>query len=641
MAETGTHADALRVYLTGASEDGAAQASPALSLGHCRSSAELRALCYTVNNPLPTVRVDFVAGDNGEGNGILSAEDADSLAWQAPGDDAGAAVEIASGESKVLESDDPDKYIRVTRLTDEDLAGTATLALQESEHTLFDVVSSEERSAGVVDYRCLALRNESDEAMDLALALEDAASYALAYDGAVGGAAQDRTAQGDTVSPAGLTWVAADSGSPLGIENLGAGETAFVWIRRTVAADTAASANEAMALGIAFESGGELYSQVYRWRYGIADDSLAGYLVFAGQDGSPDLSGEPDAFSATLPLVLESLAAGHTYHLVTRARNAYGLVSQNTEATVIVIAGDGSEAAGKPSAPIDVAVSAGAGGSVVVQAHYLYLGDGDNGADYFAIFLRSNGSDPDPGNDIPTLVEVEPADGLAKLDWASDGLGDALDARVVVLMLRMAGETEIYSERPGDGSDVYECETETDGPAAPVLACGAPCAEAETIWQHDAGTRIDWIGIPGVLRFYIGGVLVAAIGSGCRLLLKGAIREQSFVADVAQEPADSEDGSIEYAGESIWFATGVTGNKVRVAELQADGDLRVSRLRESKSYPMDIAPPQVNPIAWNAAAGSLDFAPRGAALAMRMIEQESGGIHNAYLYLREVRENAL
>lgn len=636
MAEPGTRADSIRVYLTGASEAGGLQEAPDLSLGAHRSSAELRALCYRIANALPTVRVDFVAGANGEGQGILSAADADSLVWQAPGDTAGEAVEIASGETKILESDDPDKFIRVTRLTDDDLAGTATLTMLEGMDTLFDPVSSAERAEGLLDYRCIAVRNESDEALDLSLELEDATHYALAYDSGVLGRGQDRTAQGDTVAPSGLAWVAADSGTPLEIEGLAADAVAYLWIRREIVADSGASAAESMGLSIAFGA----FTQEFRWQYGIADDSLAGYLVFVGQDAEPDLSGAPDEFSAALPIVVESLAPGHTYHLVTRARNAYGLQSQNTQSTLLVVAADGSEALGRPSAPVEVSVGAGPGGSVAVQAHYLYLEDGDNRADYFAIFLTSNGDDPDPENDIPTLVEVEQADGLAKLDWQSDAMADGLTAKVVVLMLRMVNDTEVYSERPGDDSDIYSVETETDGPAAPPLACGAPCVETETIWEHDADTRIDWVANPGVLRFYIAGVLVAAIGAGRRLLLKGAIRELSFVADVAQEPADSEDGSIEYAGGSIWFATGALGSKVRVAELQADGDLRVSRVRESTDYPMDLGSPQAAAIVWNAVAGGLDFAPNLEAVAVRLLEQEAGEVHNAYLYAGGVTENA-
>ena len=165
MPDEKTHADSARLYLTGAASDGAAQADPNASLGLYRSSSEVDHLGVQVTNPISNVTVDFVAGANATGNGSLSAESIDDLAWTPPGGTKGTAVTIANGETKILEGGGgaTEKYVRVTRTTADNLAGTATLTLVEVMNNAlgFDNVSSSEASAGDTEYRCVSVKNEA------------------------------------------------------------------------------------------------------------------------------------------------------------------------------------------------------------------------------------------------------------------------------------------------------------------------------------------------------------------------------------------------------------------------------------------------------------------------------------------------
>lgn len=164
MPDEKTHADSLRLYLTGASSDGGAQTDPDASLGNYRSSTLCTFLAQSITNPITNVTVDFVAGGNGTGAGSLTAVTVDSLAWTPPGGSQGAAVSIANGETKILEgSGDTGAFIRVSRTSADDLSGTATVTLSDEYNDVvgFDNVSSSEASSGDVEYRALMFKNDA------------------------------------------------------------------------------------------------------------------------------------------------------------------------------------------------------------------------------------------------------------------------------------------------------------------------------------------------------------------------------------------------------------------------------------------------------------------------------------------------
>jgi len=164
MPDEKTHADALRLYLTGASADGGAQADPDLSLGKNRSGTLATQLGIQVTDPIAGITILYAAGANGVGDGILTATGTSELKWEAPDGTQGAGVAIANGETKIIEDGgDPSKYVRVQRTSAGDLTGTATVTLADQFNNAagMDNVASAEASAGDNEYRCHAFKNES------------------------------------------------------------------------------------------------------------------------------------------------------------------------------------------------------------------------------------------------------------------------------------------------------------------------------------------------------------------------------------------------------------------------------------------------------------------------------------------------
>lgn len=164
MPDALTHADSIRLYLTGAASDGGTQTDPNASLGNYRSATEVVEVSTSITSPIANITVDFVSAQNGYGNGTLAAPTADTLTWTPPGGTVGAAVTIANGETKILEGgSDKSAYIRVTRTSATALSGTATVAVayQYNNAIGFDNVSAAEQAAGDIEYRAVMLKNVS------------------------------------------------------------------------------------------------------------------------------------------------------------------------------------------------------------------------------------------------------------------------------------------------------------------------------------------------------------------------------------------------------------------------------------------------------------------------------------------------
>lgn len=163
MASVMTHADSIRMYLTGASSHFGAQSNSDLSLGNHQSSTEIGGMSFNVSSPIANISVDFVGAANGTGAGTLTVTGSDTVKWTPPGGGQGTNVTILNGESKVIEGSDLNKYIRISRTSATALTGTATITISEPVNNVFgfDNVSAAEASAGDTEYRAVCIENVS------------------------------------------------------------------------------------------------------------------------------------------------------------------------------------------------------------------------------------------------------------------------------------------------------------------------------------------------------------------------------------------------------------------------------------------------------------------------------------------------
>lgn len=149
------------------------------------------------------------------------------------------------------------------------------------------------------------------------------------------------------------------------------------------------------------------YNRVIRGRGRIANDAVTGYTVYVGYGQMPDFTAAPAGFGATLPVPLTitpPVSGTVVLWVVTRARDAYGLESQNTQPQFIQIDTAGNEVLGVVSLPLIPAVILIEDDAFLVQLSYPGFATDPDPADYFILYVGV-GVPPVPGVDTPVTME--------------------------------------------------------------------------------------------------------------------------------------------------------------------------------------------------------------------------------------------
>jgi hypothetical protein len=138
------------------------------------------------------------------------------------------------------------KYLSTTQITDNTL------------NNLFDDISGDENAASTVDYRCMFVHNNhgtltlQSPVAWISSEVSGGASVAIGLDPAgvtnIGSSsAQAATIANETTAPAGVTFSAPTTKSAgLSIGNIGPGQCAAIWVRRTAANTAAANSDGAV-----------------------------------------------------------------------------------------------------------------------------------------------------------------------------------------------------------------------------------------------------------------------------------------------------------------------------------------------------------------------------------------------------------
>ncbi|WP_419193475.1 hypothetical protein [Kolteria novifilia] len=193
---------------------------------------------------------------------------------------------------------------------------------------------------------------------------------------------------------------------------------------------------------MSFAIEGITYTETLDGIFRAAVDALARYELHVGEDAATDLTADPDETFSSLPhtTTLE-LDPGHVYYVVTNRRNAYDMASQVGQTETITIDSGGDSQTNAPSAPTVQSFGPGLSGAFSLQA--IYYGAADTSpADTWLIYFTSDGSDPDPGNDTPTEVAMNLADGAAYLDWSSSTFAGGTTGKVIVRAQRSSDSVE-------------------------------------------------------------------------------------------------------------------------------------------------------------------------------------------------------
>jgi len=175
--------------------------------------------------------------------------------------------------------------------------------------------------------------------------------------------------------------------------------------------------------------------------YRTANDALDRFELYVGEGASPDLTTTPAATSATLPMsyALAAPGSGSTdYHVVVKRRNIFGLASQNVYERVVTVNANGSTTQGLTS-PRDTTMTAQAASYVQVRSYYDWNADASP-ADSWAVYVTTDGSDPDPDNDTPDIVAVSYANQYARL---TQNLGPFTEGATIKVLVRLRRSADL------------------------------------------------------------------------------------------------------------------------------------------------------------------------------------------------------
>ena len=378
MATARTKSDALGYYL-----------SDPRGLGGARSAVEFEGLEPVVLAAIPPIIIERVSPLCGEGRATITAGADNTLAFAAPGEDAGAYVTVASNTRVLLESATPGKSIRVYRdavYSAADLGGQMIVDLVRGMNNAVGMANI--TVSGVTDYGCVWLYNQS--AADITgITVTPGAGFYVALETPVGGLCEEMP---DTTTAPAVTFAGSAT-----LATLASGESRLLRFRRTVGATTVDVAVLA-SIEVEWTSAAVAYTDMIEGYYRIGDPALAQYELYVGEDVLPAFGAAPAA-AGSLPLSV-ALAPGHRHYYALRLRNTYDLASFNTLCESKLIAVGGEEVVEMLSDPTVVSMTSTAGGEISIALRYDDLADAVS-ADTWRLYVTSDGSTPDPETDTP------------------------------------------------------------------------------------------------------------------------------------------------------------------------------------------------------------------------------------------------
>ena len=273
-----------------------------------------------------------------------------------------------------------------------------------------------------------------------------------------------QTIANESTAPAAVSWsTAITAAAGVAVGSLDDGQQGALWIHRELPAGAAAGPRYRSAVRCAYVVEGAEYVEHAAGLFGVQDTDLARYELVIGS-AIPALEAASSESFAALPHTTSLALTAGTYYYRLRRRNKWGLAAEPVQARPLVVVSSGGGLTGglpPPTAPTYVSWTAAAGGTFRLRAAYVSFADSPNPATEWLVYLRTNGTDPDPAVDSPTVVALSEAGlGLAWLDATYGPYAAGTDGRVLV-RVRRASDSSASSN-----TNVLQAIASGTGPAA-------------------------------------------------------------------------------------------------------------------------------------------------------------------------------
>lgn len=267
----------------------------------------------------------------------------------------------------------------------------------------------------------------------------------------------------ESTAPTGVTWstgVTPSTGVALG--DLDFAEHAGLWLHREIPAGAAATPRLRNLVRCQYTIDGVSYTEDLAGLYGIQDDQLARFELVISSSVPALEAAANETFTALPYTTTLTLAAGNYWYRV-RRRNKWGMLAEPVNAVPLRVVSSGGGVGGglvAPSGPSYVSWVAAAGGTFRLRAQYQSFAD-SSPADQWLVYLRTNGTNPDPTVDTPTVVTMTEAGlGLVWLDVSYGPYSAGTDGRVLLRTRRSSDTTD------STNTAVYAAVASGTGPSA-------------------------------------------------------------------------------------------------------------------------------------------------------------------------------
>lgn len=260
-------------------------------------------------------------------------------------------------------------------------------------------------------------------------------------------------------APSGITWkTGTTNAGGIGPLSLKDGEQVGLWIRRATPSGSVGWSKHYTQIACEFTTGATTYTEYLGGLWRFARSTEERYELHIGTNAEPDITAAPTETFSSLPYETTATFTGsNTYYLVVNKRNKYGLVTQSTRTTVLRLVSD-VESLPLPDNPRAFVFTPAAAGAFRLRAVYYAAVDGANPATHWAIYMRTNGTDPVVGVDSPTLVAM---DASYSLDYTTATFSHGTDGRVILKVKRNSDSAFSTDET------VHQATATTTAPSVP------------------------------------------------------------------------------------------------------------------------------------------------------------------------------
>ena len=218
-------------------------------------------------------------------------------------------------------------------------------------------------------------------------------------------------------APTGVTFSAPmDEADAVSVSDLGVQQNYGLWLAVDVVSGMTGRYGQEGRLRLSHDYAGATYTDDITLVYHVAQSADAVYRLWVDDSGGRPEPGNAADAEGGLPISASVSSPGSGTKVVRallREVNAYNLESLNRwhdggtgASRLFVIDANGDEVTVDVSAPAGLALTDYVGGYVRIAARYAPSQDAQP-ADQWAMYLTSDGSDPDPATDTPTLVTME------------------------------------------------------------------------------------------------------------------------------------------------------------------------------------------------------------------------------------------